>query len=244
MPASIDPHYGVAASDRIEDRSWDDILEEEREQPYFQSLLEFVASKRRAGVVVFPPEHEVFNAFALTPFERVKVVILGQDPYHGPNQAHGLCFSVKPPVPPPPSLINIFAELHRDLGLWSERPNHRPEHGSLEGWARQGVLLLNAVLTVEAGKAGSHAGVGWERFTDLVIQRLSSLKSGLVFMLWGAYAQRKGVVIDRARHLVLEAPHPSPLSAYRGFIGCGHFSAANRYLVEHGRSAIDWGAAE
>lgn len=243
MPVSIDPSQGLAAPDRIKELSWDDVLEEERRQPYFKSLLEFVASKRSAGVVVYPPEADVFNAFTLTPFERVKVVIIGQDPYHGPNQAHGLCFSVRPPVPPPPSLINIFTELHRDLGLWSERDNHRPEHGSLEGWARQGVLLLNSVLTVEEGKAGSHSGVGWERFTDLVIQRLNSVKSGLVFMLWGAYAQRKGALVDRKRHLVLEAPHPSPLSAYRGFIGCGHFSTANRYLLEHGQSAIDWAAS-
>jgi uracil-DNA glycosylase len=220
--------------------TWKDILGEERAKPYFKELLEFVETERARGVLVYPKNSEVFNAFALTPFESVRVVILGQDPYHGPGQAHGLSFSVRPPVPPPPSLINIFVELHRDLGLWGDSPQHRPANGSLEGWAKQGVLLLNAVLTVEANKPGSHANRGWERFTDVVIQQLNQKRSGLVFLLWGSYAQKKASFLDRSKHLVLEAPHPSPLSAYRGFIGCGHFSKANEYLARLGGSVIDW----
>jgi uracil-DNA glycosylase len=222
--------------------TWRDVLRDEREKPYFTDLLAFIENERAKGVVIYPKNSEVFNAFTLTPFESVRVVILGQDPYHGPGQAHGLSFSVKPPVPPPPSLVNIFSELHRDLGLWSASPNQRPANGSLEGWARQGVLLLNAVLTVEANKPGSHANRGWERFTDYVIQQLNQGRSGLVFLLWGSYAQKKAAFLDRTKHLVLEAPHPSPLSAYRGFIGCGHFSKANAYLAKHGEPPIDWGA--
>lgn len=229
-----------AASVEEQPLTWRDVLREEREQPYFRELLAFVEAERRRGITVYPPNSEVFNAFGLTPFSNVRVVIIGQDPYHGPGQAHGLCFSVKPPVPPPPSLVNIFTELHRDLKLWSDQPNNRPTTGSLEGWATQGVLLLNAVLTVEAGKPGSHAGRGWERFTDCVIQQLNQRCTGIVFLLWGAYAQKKAAFVDRAKHLVLEAPHPSPLSAYRGFIGCGHFSKANKYLEQHGLAPIDW----
>ena len=221
--------------------TWRDVLKAEREKEYFKELLAFVEEERRKGIAVYPPNAEVFNAFALTPFSDVRVVILGQDPYHGSGQAHGLCFSVKPPVPPPPSLVNIFSELRRDLGLWGDRPGHRPASGSLEGWVKQGVLLLNAVLTVEAGKPGSHAGRGWERFTDFVIQQLNQKRTGLVFLLWGSYAQKKAAFVDRARHLVLEAPHPSPLSAHRGFIGCGHFSKANEYLLLHGVTPIEWG---
>jgi uracil-DNA glycosylase len=221
-------------------RSWRDVLCDEREKQYFKDLLSFIEGERSRGVAIYPKNSEIFNSISLTPFDAVKVVIIGQDPYHGPGQAHGLCFSVKPPVPPPPSLINIFSELHRDLGLWSENPKHQPPNGCLEGWAKQGVLLLNAVLTVEESKAGSHAGKGWERFTDCIIQQLNEKRSGLVFLLWGAYAQKKAAFVDRARHLVLEAPHPSPLSAHRGFIGCGHFSKANEYLATHGVAPVDW----
>ncbi len=221
--------------------TWKEVLSEERAKPYCKDLLAFVEAERAAGKTIYPSNSEIFNALASTSFERVEVVILGQDPYHGPNQAHGLSFSVKRPVPPPPSLVNIFAELYRDLDMWSDRPNKRPDHGCLESWAAQGVLLLNAVLTVEAGKPGSHANKGWERFTDSVIQQLNSKRSGLVFLLWGSYAQKKAAFVDRTKHLVLEAPHPSPLSAYRGFIGCGHFSKANEYLQAQGKRPIDWG---
>ncbi len=221
--------------------TWTDVLREERERPYFKELLAFVGSERAAGKTIYPKNSEVFHALASTPFDRVEVVILGQDPYHGPNQAHGLSFSVKRPVPPPPSLVNIFTELQRDLHLWENRPNNRPDHGCLESWAEQGVLLLNAVLTVEAGKPGSHANRGWERFTTCVIQQLNSKRRGIVFLLWGAYAQKKAAFVDRTKHLVLEAPHPSPLSAYRGFIGCGHFSKANSYLQAQGKQPINWG---
>jgi uracil-DNA glycosylase len=214
--------------------TWKDVLAGEREQPYFRQLLAFVESERASGKTIYPSNSEVFNAFAFTPFAQVKIVILGQDPYHGPNQAHGLSFSVKPPTPPPPSLVNIFIELERDLGI------KRPRHGCLESWATQGVLLLNAVLTVEESKAGSHANRGWERFTDRVIRELNDHRENLVFMLWGSYAQKKASFVDRTKHLVLEAPHPSPLSAHRGFLGCRHFSRANEYLKLHGLSAICW----
>jgi uracil-DNA glycosylase len=185
-------------------------------------------------VEVYPPGPQIFAAFEATPFDQVKVVVLGQDPYHGPGQAHGLCFSVQPDVDVPPSLLNIYKEIERDLGL------PRPDHGCLLPWARQGVLLLNAVLTVEAGKAGSHQGRGWEGFTDHVVDTLNREREGLVFLLWGSYAQAKGKVIDPRRHKVLKAPHPSPLSAHRGFNGCGHFSAANAYLARQGFAPIDW----
>ena len=199
-----------------------------------QVLRAFLLQQREKGVRIFPPGGRIFAALDTTPFEDVKVVILGQDPYHGPGQAHGLSFSVPPGVAVPPSLVNIFAEIKRDLG------HEPPGHGCLQAWAERGVLLLNAVLTVEAGRAGSHQGKGWEAFTDAVIHCLSSEREGLVFMLWGSYAQAKGRVIDRNRHAILKAPHPSPLSAYRGFIGCGHFSAANRYLQGAGAMPIDW----
>jgi uracil-DNA glycosylase len=218
----------------IQTSSWAEVLRGEREQSYFIELLAFVESERRAGKQIYPPNSEIFHALSATPFCDVKVVIIGQDPYHGPNQAHGLCFSVKPPTPPPPSLVNIFIELQKEFGF------PRPAHGSLEAWAQQGVLLLNAVLTVEEGKAGSHANRGWERFTDRVIRELNDRRDHIVFLLWGAYAQKKGAFIDRSRHLVLEAPHPSPLSAHRGFIGCGHFDKANRYLKDHGIAEINW----
>ena len=199
-----------------------------------QRLADFLRAEKRAGKIIHPLGARIFAALDTTPFDTVKVVILGQDPYHGAGQAHGLCFSVPPGVPPPPSLLNIFAEIQRDLGL------PRPNHGCLLPWARQGVLLLNSVLTVEHGRAGSHQGKGWEGFTDACIEALNREREGLVFLLWGSYAQAKGKLIDTRRHRVLKAPHPSPLSAHRGFIGCGHFSGANTYLRERGVTPIDW----
>ena len=199
-----------------------------------RALSDFLRERKARGAEVYPPGPQIFAAFDATPFEKVKVVVLGQDPYHGPGQAHGLCFSVQPGVDVPPSLLNIYKEIERDLGV------PRPDHGCLLPWARQGVLLLNAVLTVEAGKAGSHQGKGWEGFTDHVVDTLNREREGLVFLLWGSYAQAKGKVIDTGRHRVLRAPHPSPLSAHRGFLGCGHFSAANQYLARTGQRPIDW----
>ncbi|RDZ26337.1 uracil-DNA glycosylase [Lysobacter silvisoli] len=199
-----------------------------------RALGAFLRERKNGGARIFPPGPQIFSAFDATPFEQVKVVVLGQDPYHGYGQAHGLCFSVLPGVPVPPSLDNIYKEIHRDLGL------PRPDHGYLMAWARQGVLLLNAVLTVEEGRAGAHQGKGWEGFTDHVVDTLNREREGLVFLLWGSYAQAKGKVIDPRRHRVLKAPHPSPLSAHRGFIGCGHFSAANEYLARQGQAPIDW----
>ncbi len=214
--------------------SWLREVGEEFNQPYMRELGDFLREQKAAGKRIYPPGGKILNAFDSTPFDKVKVVILGQDPYHGPGQAHGLCFSVPPGVAPPPSLQNMFKELQSDLGF------KIPNHGCLEHWAGQGVLLLNAVLTVEARRAASHQGKGWEQFTDRVVRCLNEKQSGLVFMLWGAYAQRKGQIIDRDRHLVLAAPHPSPFSADRGFFGCRHFSRANDYLREQGRETIDW----
>ena len=214
--------------------SWKARVGDYFDTPQMFALREFLLARKRAGARIFPPGPQIFAALDATPFEQVKVVILGQDPYHGPGQAHGLCFSVPPGVPPPPSLLNIFEEIERDLEV------RRPDHGCLLAWAQRGVLLLNSVLTVEAGQAASHQGKGWEGFTDRVIDELNRGREGVVFLLWGSYAQAKGRLIDRRRHLVLKAPHPSPLSAHRGFIGCGHFSAANRYLQEDGKAAIDW----
>lgn len=223
------------SDDRVRlEPGWKSRLAGEFEAPYMQALRDFLVAEKRAGKTIFPSGANIFAALDATPFDAVKVVVLGQDPYHGPGQAHGLCFSVLPGVPVPPSLENIHAELQRDLGV------PRPDHGWLMPWAKQGVLLLNAVLTVERGVAGSHQGKGWERFTDAVIARLNEERHGLVFLLWGSHAQAKGKAIDPLRHKVLKAPHPSPLSAYRGFIGCGHFSAANAYLVGHGVAPIDW----
>ena len=199
-----------------------------------QRLAEFLRDELRAGKTIYPPPRRIFAALDATPFDQVKVVILGQDPYHGPNQAHGLCFSVLPGVPPPPSLLNIFAEIERDLHI------PRPDHGCLLPWARQGVLLLNAVLTVERGRAGSHQGKGWEGFTDAIVDHLNRERENLVFLLWGSPAQAKGRLVDARRHRVLKAPHPSPLSAHRGFIGCGHFSLANQWLITHGQQPVDW----
>jgi uracil-DNA glycosylase len=216
------------------DASWKSRVGAQFERPEMQALAEFLRAEKRAGKVLYPPSPQIFAALDTTPFDAVKVVILGQDPYHGPGQAHGLCFSVLPGVPAPPSLVNVFAEIQRDLGI------ARPDHGCLIPWARQGVLLLNSVLTVERGLAGSHQGKGWEGFTDACIDALNREREGLVFLLWGSYAQAKGKLIDTRRHRVLKAPHPSPLSAHRGFNGCGHFSRANEYLREHGQTPIDW----
>ncbi|SNS24944.1 Uracil-DNA glycosylase [Belliella buryatensis] len=213
--------------------SWKSVLSEEFGKPYFIKLSEFVRSEY-ASQQIFPKGKEIFIAFDHCPFDQVKVVILGQDPYHGPGQAHGLSFSVRPGVPFPPSLLNIFKEINKDL----DQPI--PSNGDLTRWADQGVLLLNATLTVRAHQAGSHQKQGWETFTDAVIRKLVEKKSNVVFMLWGAYAQKKAAFIDESKHLKLHAPHPSPLSAHRGFLGCGHFSKANTYLEENGLSTIKW----
>jgi uracil-DNA glycosylase len=216
------------------DPEWLQLLQSEFDAPYMQKLRAFLAAEKAAGKVIYPPGALWFNALNHTPFSKVKVVILGQDPYHGPHQAHGLCFSVMEGVPPPPSLLNIFAEIKRDLGI------EQPSHGNLTAWADQGVLLLNAVLTVEQGKAGAHQGKGWETFTDRIVALLNEKREHLVFLLWGSYAQKKGALIDRKKHLVLSSPHPSPLSAYRGFIGNAHFSQVNAYLEKHGLGTINW----
>ncbi len=216
------------------DSSWKNRLAPEFEEPYMGELRQFLLERKRAGAVIYPPGDLIFNAMNSTPFDDVSVVILGQDPYHGPGQAHGLCFSVQEGVVVPPSLVNIYKELEVDLA------NEVPAGGNLQHWAEQGVLLLNSVLTVERGQAGAHQGKGWERFTDHVVSQLNESREGLVFMLWGSYAMKKGAVIDRDRHLVLTAPHPSPLSAYRGFFGCQHFSKANEWLEQKGRKPIKW----
>jgi uracil-DNA glycosylase len=218
------------------EEGWKSRLQDEFSKPYMDKLTAFLREEASCRKLIYPEESEYFNAFNSTPFDKVKVVMLGQDPYHGPGQAHGLCFSVPHGINAPPSLANIFKELQSDLGL--NRDDFR--HGNLKEWADQGVLLLNSVLTVEAGRAASHQGKGWEAFTDRAIRELNENRQHVVFMLWGAYAQRKGAVIDQTRHLVLTAPHPSPLSAHRGFLGCRHFSKANAYLVEHGSMPIDW----
>lgn len=215
--------------------TWQQVLAAEKELPYFQAILSRVKAEREQGITVFPPAKEVFNAFKLTEFGAVRVVILGQDPYHNVGQAHGLAFSVREGVVIPPSLLNIYKELSNDIAGFQ-----MPTHGCLNAWAAQGVLLLNTVLTVRAHQAHSHANWGWETFTDRVIEQLNQHRTGLVFMLWGSHAQKKGAMIDRSRHLVLTAPHPSPLSAYRGFLGCRHFSRANQYLRERGEREIDW----
>lgn len=214
--------------------SWLAVLADEFDKPYMQQLKAFLLAEKKAGKTIYPAAENWFNALNSTPFDKVKVVILGQDPYHGPGQAHGLCFSVRPGVPAPPSLVNMFQELKNDLNIAVSR------HGNLQHWAEQGVLLLNAVLTVEQGRANAHQGRGWEIFTDACIAHLNRDREGLVFLLWGSYAQKKGQLIDRKKHLVLEAPHPSPLSAHRGFFGCKHFSKTNDYLRQHGETEIDW----
>lgn len=213
--------------------SWKSVLQEEFDKPYFSILTDFVRKEYQTQTI-FPPAKLIFNAFDLCPLDKVKVVIIGQDPYHGYGQAHGLCFSVNDGVMFPPSLVNIFKEIERDLQI------PFPPSGNLERWAKQGVFLLNATLTVRSGMAGSHQNKGWEEFTDSVIRKISEQREHVVFLLWGSYAQKKGAVIDPKKHLVLKAVHPSPLSAYRGFIGCGHFSQANAYLSQHGMTPIQW----
>ena len=214
--------------------TWQPWLQPEFDQPYMQSLKAFLQAEKDAHKVIFPHSSNWFHALEATPLDQVKVVIIGQDPYHQPGQAHGLCFSVKPGVRVPPSLVNIYKELNTDLGITPA------SHGFLESWAQQGVLLLNAVLTVEQSNANAHQGKGWEQFTDRVIQLVNEQCEHVVFMLWGSYAQKKGARIDQSRHLMLKSPHPSPLSAHRGFFGCRHFSQANQWLQEQGREAINW----
>lgn len=214
---------------------WKDVIGAEKQAPYFKEMMAFVQAERDAGKNIFPAPENVFSAFKATEFEQVKVVILGQDPYHGPRQAHGLCFSVLPGVKTPPSLLNMYKELQRSVPAFT-----MPQHGYLQAWAEQGVLLLNTVLTVEQGKAHSHSKIGWERFTDVVISQLNQQAEGIVFMLWGSHAHKKGAVIDPSRHHVFKTTHPSPLSAHRGFMGCDHFVACNQLLQEMGKAPIDW----
>jgi uracil-DNA glycosylase len=222
-------------NDRVKlEPSWKARIGDYLDRPEMLALSAFLREEKAQGKVIYPPGPDIFNAFAHTPFDKVRVVILGQDPYHGPGQAHGLSFSVRPGVRVPPSLLNMFKEIEDCLGI------PRPDHGCLTPWADRGVLLLNAVLTVEAGNAGSHQGRGWEGFTDAAIAALNREREGLVFMLWGSHAQRKGQLIDGERHLVLRSVHPSPLSAHRGFMGCGHFAKANAYLVSRGEPPVDW----
>jgi len=213
---------------------WRQAIGIEFDKDYMQSLREFLIQRKQQGAVIYPPANQWFAALNTTPFEKVRVVILGQDPYHGVDQAHGLCFSVTPGIKVPPSLANIYKEIKSDLGI------DQPNHGCLISWAQQGVLMLNATLTVEDGNAGAHQGKGWEQFTDQIIKAVNQQREGVVFMLWGSYAQKKSTIIDSSRHLILKSVHPSPLSAYRGFFGCGHFSAANDYLQQSGVEPIDW----
>ncbi|CAM3514963.1 Uracil-DNA glycosylase [Vibrio aerogenes CECT 7868] len=216
--------------------TWHDVIGSEKQQDYFRQTVDYVESERQAGKVIYPPAKDVFNAFRFTEFNHVKVVVIGQDPYHGPNQAHGLCFSVLPGVKTPPSLVNMYKELAQDIPGFVI-----PEHGYLKSWADQGVFLLNTVLTVEQGQAHSHANTtSWELFTDKVIEALNQHGENLVFLLWGSHAQKKGRFIDQTKHYVLKAPHPSPLSAHRGFFGCQHFSKANQYLKQQGKVPVDW----
>jgi uracil-DNA glycosylase len=216
------------------EQSWKKVLQQEFDQPYFTQITDFIKQQMKQGKTIYPPGKLIFNAFDKTPFSAVKCVILGQDPYHGPGQAHGLCFSVNDGVPSPPSLVNIFKELHADLGV------PIPSSGNLEKWAEHGVLLLNAILTVEARQPASHSKIGWETFTDAVIQKISALKEDVVFLLWGRFAQNKQSLIDPQKHCILKAAHPSPFSAAQGFFGCRHFSKANEYLRSKGLPPIDW----
>lgn len=220
------------------EESWKRVLSQEFEHDYMRGLSEFLREEKAAGQTIFPAGNEIFNALNSTPFDKVKVVILGQDPYHGPGQAHGLCFSVRSGVALPPSLKNIYKEIHNDLGIEPART------GNLQCWADQGVLLLNSVLTVQSGNAASHQRKGWERFTDRIVALLNERRENLVFLLWGNYAQRKGAIIDRSRHLVLESVHPSPLSASRGFFGNHQFSQSNHFLESHKQTPIDWRVSE
>ena len=215
------------------DETWKKILKEEFSKPYFENIVLHLKTERSQGKTIYPPGSLIFNAFNTTPFDNLKVVILGQDPYHGPRQAHGLCFSVQNGVPPPPSLVNIFKELHDDIGV------KIPPNGDLTKWAKQGVFLLNASLTVRAGEPMSHSKIGWAQFTDMVIRKISDLKDHVVFLLWGKFAQEKKILIDESKHLVLKAAHPSPLSI-TGFSGCRHFSKTNEYLVKNGIDPVDW----
>ena len=212
---------------------WQDFIEEEKKKPYFKSLLAFLKKEKLAGKIIYPAREDIFNALKYTAFADTKVVILGQDPYHNPNQAHGLSFSVKETVRLPPSLQNIFKELQSDVG-------HRPESGCLVPWAQQGVLLLNTTLTVEQNKPNSHRDIGWTTFTDRIIEVLNQHHEPIVYLLWGAHAQQKESLIDKSKHFVLKSPHPSPFSAHRGFLGCRHFSKANKILIENGRSKVNW----
>ena len=225
--------YNVSRMEVAIESSWKQMLADEFEQPYFKDLAKTVRHSYLSQTI-FPAPKNIFNAFTLCPFNQVKVVILGQDPYHGIGQAHGLSFSVPEGIKTPPSLQNIYKEIKADLGI------EIPESGNLERWATEGVLLLNATLTVEAGKAGSHQGLGWEQFTDAVIKKISHEKEHIVFLLWGNFARSKAALIDTEKHLVLEAPHPSPFSAHSGFFGCKHFSKANNYLTEHEEAPINW----
>lgn len=215
--------------------TWKDVLGAEKQAPYFKNIMQFVQDERNSGKAIFPPHDEVFNAFKATEFQNVKVVILGQDPYHGPGQAHGLCFSVKPGIKTPPSLVNMYKELQQSIPGFVV-----PNHGYLQKWAEQGILLLNTVLTVQQGMAHSHSKIGWEQFTDKVVEQLNSHGKGIIFMLWGSHAHKKGARIDTSRHHVLKTTHPSPLSAHRGFLGCGHFATCNQILQQQGKAAIDW----
>ena len=216
------------------EEQWKEVLQEEFSKPYFVGIKAFLLEERKKGQVFYPAGKDIFNAFSYTPFDAVKVVILGQDPYHGRGEAHGLCFSVPQGIAIPPSLLNIYKELMTDVGI------SMPAHGNLEAWARQGVLLLNAILTVRADAAASHRGIGWELFTDAVIQALNRQKEGIVFLLWGKFAQQKGMMIDTKKHFVLTAVHPSPLSAHRGFLGCRHFSQTNQLLLQQKKMPINW----
>ena len=225
----------MTAVDNIKlEAGWKQALREEFDKPYMKALADFLRQEKAAGKEIYPPGPLIFNALNSTPLERVKVVVIGQDPYHGPGQAHGLCFSVQPGVPTPPSLLNIYKELKRDLNI------EIASHGCLQHWADQGVLLLNTSLTVERGIAGSHASKGWQLFTDKVIETVSQQCEHLVFLLWGAHAQGKERLIDPTRHLILRSPHPSPLSAHRGFIGNGHFGRTNKFLEQNGLTPVDW----
>lgn len=214
--------------------NWKSLLAPEKEKKYFQAILNFLKIERARGKIIYPASENIFNALKLTPFSDITVVIIGQDPYHNPGQAHGLSFSVPKGMIPPPSLLNIFQELKNDCGV------ETPRHGCLENWAKQGVLLLNSVLTVEENKPGSHANIGWQIFTDEVIQKINQHPNPVIYLLWGSYAQKKRDLIDTQKHVILTAPHPSPLSAYRGFLGCKHFSKANEFLKKAGRIPIDW----
>jgi uracil-DNA glycosylase len=214
--------------------SWSKVLKNEFNKPHFEQAVLHIKTEKSQGKVIYPLGSVIFNAFNTTPFDKVKVVILGQDPYHGAGQAHGLCFSVQNGVPPPPSLINIFKELHEDIGF------RIPNHGNLTKWAQQGVFLLNASLTVRAGEPMSHAKIGWAPFTDAVIKKISDQKNNVVFLLWGKFAQEKRILIDESKHLILRSVHPSPLSAYGGFFGCRHFSKTNEYLTSKGIDPVDW----